>query len=102
MQFKIKVTVLASVDYELTLDAASESDAENQATAKWREMTPSDFQVDKGYLSDVVVEETEQLTWECLECGAEVSESVSFECDEMCPKCYREAEVEATAPRTAA
>lgn len=73
MKYKVKVIIKAEVEYEVEVDADSEHKAEDIATGMWREKTPDDFQVNKGYITDWEVDETEQLTYYCVECDKEYS-----------------------------
>lgn len=86
MEYKVRVKVLAEVEYEVIVDAVSESKAEDEATKLWRQMSPSDFQVDKGYLTGMECE-AEQLTWECEQCGQQLTEEKYRKQDELCIEC---------------
>lgn len=70
-KFKMKVIIKAQVEYEVEVEAATEWEAEDRATGMWRQMTPDDFQVEKGYITDWDVDHTEQLTADCERCGIE-------------------------------
>lgn len=69
-KFKVKVKLIAAVDYEVEVETADEARAENVASGAWREMLPEDFQVEKGYITKVETE-AEQLTADCPGCGIE-------------------------------
>jgi hypothetical protein len=69
-KFKIKVRVVAACEYEVEIDHDTEAKAEDEATRIWRDKIPSDFQVEKGYITDWEVE-TEQQTAICPDCGIE-------------------------------
>ena len=94
MKYKIRVKVMAACEYEVEVEHSTESKAEDEACASWRDNMPSDFQVDKGYITDTVIEQTEQLTWECVECEKEITEAIYRENDEMCVECFNVAEAE--------
>jgi hypothetical protein len=86
-KYKIEVTVTAACTYNVEVEASSEAKAENLAIGMWRKMLPEDFQVEKGYITDWDVDDTEQLTWECSECGIQISEDDSRKNDELCDAC---------------
>lgn len=92
-KFKVTVKVIAECEYEMEVEAERECDACDAASAQWRERLPEDFQVNKGYITNWE-EEAEQLTWECGECGVEISETVYRKNDELCDECLRQMEVE--------
>lgn len=70
-KFKIRVIVKAECEYEVEVEADTESQAEDLAISKDYEMLPDDFQVNKGYVTDWEIDECQQLTHVCLECGTE-------------------------------
>lgn len=70
-KFKIAVKIKAEFEYEVEVDARREFEAEDKATGMWAEMLPSDFQVNKGYITDWDVENTQQLTYVCEDCERE-------------------------------
>ena len=70
MKYIVEVTVKAEVTYTVEVEESSESKAEDAACGMWRTEAPSDFQVEKGYITDWEVE-VEQQTQECEECGKE-------------------------------
>lgn len=88
-KFMVAVTITAKCTYEVEVEASSESKAEDEATAIWREKTPEDFQVDKGYIEDWDTE-IEQLTFECEDCGVPIDEEVSRKFFGQCESCDRE------------
>lgn len=69
-KFKVKVKIIAACEYEVEVDTSTEAKAENTASGLWREKLPEDFQVEKGYISDVETE-AEQLTADCPDCRLE-------------------------------
>jgi len=86
--FKVRVKVQAECEYEVEVDAASEDKAEGEAAGMWRTKLPEDFQIEKGYISKVETE-TEQLSWECVECNAPLTEQQYRSQDELCLGCLR-------------
>jgi hypothetical protein len=86
MKYKVTVKLTAEVEYETEVEASSWEKAEDAAMSQWREKTPSDFQVDKGYITNWEVDST-QASWECHDCGLAISEVVSQRNDELCDKC---------------
>jgi len=87
-KYKVVVKVKAEVEYEVEIeDADSERDAEEQAINQWRTKLPEDFQVEKGYIQSWEAE-AEQLTWECHECGEEITREQYLNFDEMCEEDY--------------
>jgi hypothetical protein len=89
MRYKVKITVKAECEYEVEVEAGSESAAEASAVNVWRRELPEDFQVDKGYITDWQADDVEQLSWECRECGRQITRSESKSCDDMCSECYK-------------
>jgi rubrerythrin len=85
-KFKVEVEVTARCRYTVELEADGEGCAEDDALKLWRSKLPDDFQVEKGYIDDWDTE-VEQLTWECTECGAEISQEQSDKGDGLCPAC---------------
>jgi hypothetical protein len=85
-KFKVRMTITAACEYEVEVEGSSESNAEDAASALWREKLPDDFQVAKGYITDWDAETT-QLTWECGSCEKEISEAEYRANDEMCVAC---------------
>lgn len=83
-KFRVKVTVTASASYETEVEAADEMRAEDAAVDQWRALTPPDFQVADIDESEA---EAEQLTWECEDCGAEISEEQSSKTGGQCEAC---------------
>ena len=96
-RFKVVVIVKAECQYECEVEAEAEHEAENKAISLDRELLPSDFQVEKGYINDWDVETT-QLTWECVECGKEISEQQWRKGDELCPVCFTTVDCEPILP----
>lgn len=88
MKYKVDVTIKAEFTYQVEVEASSEARAEDEATGMWRSEMPDDFQVCKGYISAWEVDNTEQLTWECEDCGKQITESESDRCDDMCEPCF--------------
>jgi hypothetical protein len=86
-KFTVTVTVKAECSYVLHVDYPTESKAEDVASARWRDLLPSDFQVEKGYITDWETEAV-QLTWECVECEKVISEDEYRRCDELCESCF--------------
>lgn len=72
-KYKVTVTVKAEFQYTVELDIESnrEMDAEKEAIARWKAELPDDFRVNKGYVSEIEVDNTETLTHTCERCGAE-------------------------------
>lgn len=85
-KFKVNVTLTARTIYEVEIEANDEDAAEREAFSRWRELAGEDFQV---YKPDEYEAETEQLTWECRECSAEISELEFSENDELCNACAK-------------
>jgi predicted RNA-binding Zn-ribbon protein involved in translation (DUF1610 family) len=69
-KFKIKVKVTAECEYEVEVERETLRDAEDAAVGVWRDKLPSDFQIDKGYITDWDVD-GEQQTADCPDCGVE-------------------------------
>jgi hypothetical protein len=82
--FKVNVTVTKHDSYEMQVYAEDEAAAESIAQRAWREQTSEDFQVDRPDEWEV---ESEQLTWECVECGVNITREQNVNGDEMCEKC---------------
>lgn len=76
-KFRIAVKIKAEVEYTVEVEAATEFEAEDKATGLWAEKTPSDFDVNKGYITDWEVENTEQLTHVCERCDMEYPADVN-------------------------
>lgn len=91
-KYRVKVVVRAGCEYEVEVCASSETEANDLASAMWRSKLPSDFDVEKGYVTDWVADETVQIRWACNECDREISKAENDEYDEMCKFCYDEAE----------
>jgi hypothetical protein len=87
-RYKVRVKVRAEAEYEVEVDEANEDRAEAAAAVLWSTKLPEDFQVEKGYISEVETE-TEQLTWECVECEAPMTEQQYRSQDELCLRCLR-------------
>lgn len=87
MQYKVRVKVIAEIEYEVTVDCASESRAESEAVNRYRRELPDDFQVDKIYITNFETD-AEQLTFECHECGAAITQDTYRTKDEMCHICF--------------
>jgi hypothetical protein len=68
----------------MLVEADSEGKAEREAELAWRDHTSENFQVDKP---DTWKSETEQLSWNCVECGCEITKEQNRKGDEMCEKC---------------
>lgn len=68
-KFRVTVTVVKEETYTVEIDANDEHKAEDMACGMWREKTGENFQVDKP--SNWTIDETEQLTFNCEECGQE-------------------------------
>lgn len=69
-KFKAKVTIKAEYEYEAEVEEDTEAKAEDTASRQWREKMPEDFQVEKGYITELSVE-AEQQTDICPDCGTE-------------------------------
>jgi len=82
--FKVSVTVTKHDSYEMQVDAEDGAAAESIAQSAWREQTSENFQVDKPDEWEV---ESEQLTWECVECGVNITREQYHKGDEMCGRC---------------
>jgi len=87
MKYKVDVTIRAEFTYTVEVEAPSEARAEDEATGMWRSEMPDDFQVNKGYITAWDVDNTDQLTWECEDCGKEIPEAESRANDDMCEAC---------------
>lgn len=83
-KFRVEVTVTKSDTYEMEVEADSEGQAEREAELAWRDHTSENFQVDKP---DTWDSETEQLSWNCVECGVEITKEQNRKGNEMCEKC---------------
>lgn len=90
MKYKVEVTIKAEVSYTAEVEAASEGEAESLATMLWREKTPDDFQVEKGYITDWEIDSVDNLTWECGECEKEISYEESARNRGDCDACAAE------------
>jgi hypothetical protein len=90
MKYKVNVTVKAEVSYTVEVEAASEAKAEDLATAMWREKTPDDFQVNRGYITEMEIDSIDNLTWECGSCEKEISYEESARNRGNCDKCEAE------------
>lgn len=88
MLYEVTVKVIAEVEYTVTVDSSSEWKAEDAAIDRWRANLPSDFDVEKGYITSFETDNVKQLTFECCECGVEISEQTSQSHDELCESCY--------------
>lgn len=91
-RYKCKVIVRAQVEYEVEVEAYTETGAEREAFSKWKDMLPDDFRVNKGYVTEIDVDETTQLSWACHECDKDISEGEYDRCDEMCEECLAKEE----------
>ena len=67
-KYRVTVKVVAEVEYTVEVEAMWEHEADDKATGMWRQQLPDDFQVDKGYISNWSVEDTQQLTHYCTRC----------------------------------
>lgn len=94
MRYEVEVTVHALCSYTVEVEADSEDQAEETATAMWRDELPEDFQIAKGYISDCDIEDVTQLSWECGECGKEITVEESDKNDGLCGDCNTEEEEE--------
>ena len=83
-KFRVEVTVTKSDTYTMEVEADSEGKAERDAELAWRDHASENFQVDKP---DTWKSETEQLSWNCVECGVEITKEQNRKGDEMCEKC---------------
>ena len=90
MKYKVEVTVKAAVSYTVEVEAADEAKAEDVATGMWSEKLPDDFHVAKGYITDWEVESIDNLTWECGECGKEITYEESAANRGSCAMCEEE------------
>lgn len=70
-KFRVQVTIKAAVEYTVDVEADNEFEAEDKATGLWREKTPDDFDVSKGYITDWEAESTDRLTYVCERCDVE-------------------------------
>lgn len=72
-KWNVRVKVMAEVEYEAEVETGSnsETEADRAAFALWREKLPEDFQVNKGYITEINVEETEQITATCERCDVD-------------------------------
>jgi hypothetical protein len=86
-KFKVKVSITAMCEYEVELDTDNEDQAEDCALKLWREKTPEDFQVEKGYITDWEVE-AEQISATCPDCNKEHAMADSWSEDrDYCKEC---------------
>jgi hypothetical protein len=69
-KFKVTVTVTASANYTVEVEARDWHRAEELAVGEYADKSPSDFSVDKGYITGWDTE-SEQLTANCPDCGVE-------------------------------
>lgn len=90
MKYQVEVTVYAQCTYTVEVEASSESKAEDIATGMWREKTPSDFQVEKGYINNWEVDSIKNLTWECEACEKEIPQAEYEKNDLVCDGCFAE------------
>lgn len=70
-KFRISVEVKAAVDYTVEVEGRSEQEAEDNATAMWKEKVPSDFNVSEGYITHWDAYKLDQLTFICERCEKE-------------------------------
>jgi hypothetical protein len=85
-RFKVKVIVKAQCEYTVEVDAENDQKAERAALSLDQRELPRDFRVNSGYITDYDCD-VEQVSWNCIECGAEISEEQSDKNDDMCPDC---------------
>jgi hypothetical protein len=86
-KFNVQVIITAQCEYTVEVDADSEDQAEDRALKLWRDKTPEDFQVEKGYITDWETE-AEQLTAECPDCNTEHAMDDSWNEDrDYCAAC---------------
>lgn len=69
-KFRVKVKIIAECEYTLDVEHETDFGAEDAALNQWRDKLPSDFQVDKGYITGWETE-AEQQTAVCPDCGLE-------------------------------
>jgi hypothetical protein len=77
-RFKVRVKVMAAVEYDIEVDAATENKAEQKATTRQnvRDHLPSDFAVAYGYITDTEIDKTDRLTYVCEHCETEYAADV--------------------------
>ena len=83
-RFIVTVTVTKSDTYQMEIEHDSEWKAEAKAMDAWRDQVSENFQVDKPDKWEV---ETEQVSWNCVECEIKITEEQNRKGDEMCEKC---------------
>ena len=83
-RFIVTVTVTKSDAYQMEIAHDSEEKAEREAMLAWRDQVSENFQVDKP---DTWKVRSEQVSWNCVECGVEITEEQNRKGDEMCEKC---------------
>lgn len=87
-KYRVPVTIIAKSTYVVTVEADNERLAEEQAIDQWREQVPSNFQVSDF---DEAEAEAEQLTYECDDCGKEITYEEWAKGDSWCLECvYKE------------
>ena len=106
-KYKVTIKVKAEVEYTVEVEADREHEAEDLAISMDQQMLPSDFQVNKGYITDWETEEIEQLTFVCQRCDKEYPmldwlkhpDAIRpwSEDDDFCAPCGVEIEAEETA-----
>lgn len=92
-KFKVDVEVTARCTYTVELEEQDEASAEASAIDLWRTKLPEDFQVEKGYIDNWEAE-VEQLSWECEECGVEITREQSQLTGGLCSPCDAKMEAE--------
>jgi hypothetical protein len=85
-RFNVRVIIKAQCEYTVEVDAENEEKAERASLSPAHCRIPSDFRVNSGYFTDCDCE-VEQVSWNCCECGAEISEEQSDKGDDMCEQC---------------
>lgn len=85
-RFNVRVIIKAQCEYTVEVDAENEEKAERASLSLAHCRIPSDFRVNSGYFTDCDCE-VEQVSWNCCECGAEISEEQSDKGDDMCEQC---------------
>jgi hypothetical protein len=83
-RFIVTVTVTKRDTYRMEIDHDSEKKAEQEAMSAWRDQVSENFQVDKPDEWEV---DSEQISWNCVECGVEITQEQWRKGDEMCEKC---------------
>ena len=85
-RFNVRVIIKAQCEYTVEVDADNARKAERAALSPDQCKLPSDFRVNSGYITDCDCDVV-QVSWNCCECGAEITKEQSDKNDDMCPDC---------------